>query len=163
MLQSVKITFGGEWILRNCTKSFIIISQRVTQRVPKKSNTPHLAGLSISMLLPSFDLMQSPSRLQVTDPWQQEDKEELSHKQCNLHNHQHVQSTVGQALLIRQKSWTFQNFVTLQTKEGVQISFRSLFLFYFYEVNVVKGYVWFPICLVKQIERNLFSPFLMND
>ena len=33
----------------------------------------------------SFDLMQSPSRLQVTDPWQQEDKEELSHKQCNLH------------------------------------------------------------------------------
>ena len=91
----------------------------------------------------SFDLMQSPSRLQVTDPWQQEDKEELSHKQCNLHNHQHVQSNVCQALLIRQKSWTFQNFVTLQTKEGVQISFRSLFLFYFYEVNVVKGYVWF--------------------
>ena len=126
MLQSVKITFGGEWILRNCTKSFIIISQRVPKNI-QYTTSGRFEHLHASA---SFDLMQSPSRLQVTDPWQQEDKEELSHKQCNLHNHQHVQSNVCQALLIRQKSWTFQNFVTLQTKEGVQISFRSLFLFY---------------------------------
>ena len=152
MLQRCKNSFW--WWMENYA-TVLRVLLLFLKEFRKISNTPHLAGLSISMLLPSFDLMQSPSRLQVTDPWQQEDKEELSHKQCNLHNHQHVQSNVCQALLIRQKSWTFQNFVTLQTKEGVQISFRSLFLFYFYEVNVVKGYVRFHICLVKQIERNV--------
>ena len=101
--------------------------------------------------------MQSPSRLQVTDPWQQEDKEELSHKQCNLHAF--ITISMSSPMFVK-LCWSVKRVEHSRIsshskpKEGVQISFRSLFPFYFYEVNVVKGYVWFPICLVKQIERN---------
>ena len=87
------VTFRSEsnnfwWWMENYAtvlRVLLIFLKELLKEFRKISNTPHLAGLSISMLLLSFDLMQSPSRLQVTDPWQQEDKEELSHKQCNLH------------------------------------------------------------------------------
>ena len=123
----------------------------------KISNTAHLAGLSISMLLPSFDLMKSPSRLQVTDPWQQEDKEELSHKQCNLHAF--ITISMSSSMFVK-LCWSVKelNIPELRhtpNQKKVCRYLSDLCFLFFYEVNGVKGYVWFPICLVKQIERNV--------